>query len=141
MHGRGTYTYAEGDRHAYPPSHPAEACKPHLYPTTYPATTAACGRLGRVHLACISRASRVPLASRSRRYEGDWKDDRRHGKGTVTYAAPDGGVAEKFEGDWSDGRMHGYGKVCHVCVYVCVYVCVCMAAAGATGGRAQDKGR
>ena len=45
-----------------------------------------------------------------RRYEGDWKDDRRHGKGTVTYAAPDGGVAEKFEGDWSDGRMHGYGK-------------------------------
>ena len=52
--------------------------------------------------------STAPLPTR---YEGDWKDDRRHGKGTVTYAAPDGGVAEKFEGDWSDGRMHGYGKV------------------------------
>lgn len=32
------------------------------------------------------------------------------GKGTVTYAAPDGGIAEKFEGDWSDGKMHGFGK-------------------------------
>jgi len=70
MHGRGTYTYAEGDRHAYPPSHPAEACKPHLYPTTYPATTAACGRLGRVHLACLSRASRVPISQVRGRLEG-----------------------------------------------------------------------
>jgi hypothetical protein len=52
----------------------------------------------------------LALLALLRRYEGDWKDDRRHGKGTVTYAAPDGGVAEKFEGDWSDGRMHGYGK-------------------------------
>ena len=57
MHGRGTYTYADGDQ-----------------------------------------------------YEGDWKDDRRHGKGTVTYAAVEGGAAEKYEGDWSDGKMHGYGK-------------------------------
>ena len=35
---------------------------------------------------------------------------RHTGKGTVTYAANDGGVAEKYEGDWSDGKMHGYGK-------------------------------
>lgn len=32
------------------------------------------------------------------------------GKGTVIYAAPDGGVAEKYEGEWLDGKMHGYGK-------------------------------
>ena len=115
MHGRGTYTYAEGDRQARPASHRGErathslgptASSPRPGPTTYPAAAAACGHLGLSWTACISR----PAPVLPRRYEGDWKDDRRHGKGTVTYAAPDGGVAEKFEGDWSDGRMHGYGK-------------------------------
>lgn len=48
-----------------------------------------------------------PLIASGDQYEGDWKDDRRHGKGTVTYAAVEGGAAEKYEGDWSDGKMHG----------------------------------
>jgi len=39
------------------------------------------------------------------RYEGDWKDDKRHGRGIVTYAAPDGGVAERYEGEWRDGLI------------------------------------
>ena len=44
------------------------------------------------------------------RYEGEWRDDKRHGKGVVTYAGPNGTVQEKYEGDWVDGKMHGWGK-------------------------------
>lgn len=40
-------------------------------------------------------------------YEGEWKDDKRHGKGTVTYRGQDGSIVEKYEGDWYEGRMHG----------------------------------
>ena len=114
MHGRGTYTYAEGDRQACRPGggeQPAAcagspcAARPTLL-RRQPAAAAAHGDLGPSWTALLPCPGRAP----PRRYEGDWKDDRRHGKGTVTYAAPDGGVAEKFEGDWSDGRMHGYGK-------------------------------
>lgn len=31
------------------------------------------------------------------KYEGEWKDDKRHGKGTVTYRDQDGNVVEKYE--------------------------------------------
>lgn len=31
------------------------------------------------------------------KYEGEWKDDKRHGRGTVTYRGQDGSVVEKFE--------------------------------------------
>ena len=37
-------------------------------------------------------------------YEGDWKDGKRHGKGTYKYA--DGRV---YEGDWKDDNKHGKG--------------------------------
>lgn len=37
------------------------------------------------------------------KYDGEWKDDKRHGKGIVTYAAEDGSVAEKYDGDWFEG--------------------------------------
>ena len=127
MHGRGTYTYAEGDRHAYPPSHPAEACKPHLYPTTYPATTAACGRLGRVHLACISRASRVPLACLSR---PDLAGTRAIGR-TTDGTARVQSLTLLRTGVWLRS-LRGTGVTagctatarCATCVYMCVYMCV-----------------
>ena len=44
------------------------------------------------------------------KYDGEWKDDRRHGKGTVIYRGADGAVVEKFEGDWFEGKMHGHGR-------------------------------
>lgn len=31
------------------------------------------------------------------KYEGEWKDDKRHGKGTITYRGADGEVLEKYE--------------------------------------------
>jgi hypothetical protein len=44
------------------------------------------------------------------KYEGQWKDDKRHVKGTVTYRGQDGNVVEKYEGDWYEGKMHGFGR-------------------------------
>jgi hypothetical protein len=38
------------------------------------------------------------------KYEGNWKNGKRHGKGTLTY--PDG---SKYEGEWKNNKMEGYG--------------------------------
>ena len=38
------------------------------------------------------------------RYEGDWKDDKWHGRGVLVSA--DG---SKYEGDLKDGNLHGRG--------------------------------
>ncbi|CAJ1372237.1 unnamed protein product [Effrenium voratum] len=38
------------------------------------------------------------------RYEGQWKDGLKHGKGRFIY--PDGDV---YDGEWSDGKAHGHG--------------------------------
>lgn len=49
------------------------------------------------------------------RYEGEWRNDERHGKGLMIYAAAsdEAGngrhVEEKYDGDWVDGKMHGRG--------------------------------
>lgn len=37
-------------------------------------------------------------------YEGEFKNDECHGKGTLYY--PDG---KRFEGDWKEGKKHGSG--------------------------------
>jgi len=37
-------------------------------------------------------------------YDGDWKDNKRHGKGTITWA--DG---SKYVGEWKNGWKHGKG--------------------------------
>lgn len=34
------------------------------------------------------------------RYEGEWQNDKRHGKGKMTYAGDDGTMKEQYEGDW-----------------------------------------
>ena len=36
-------------------------------------------------------------------YNGDWKDGKQHGKGTLTSFNADGTVKEKIEGEWSKG--------------------------------------
>ena len=40
-----------------------------------------------------------------KKYEGEFKEDKKHGKGTYTYK--DGRI---FEGEYKDGRQHGTGK-------------------------------
>jgi hypothetical protein len=34
------------------------------------------------------------------RFDGEWQNDKRHGKGMMTYVAEDGQTKEKYEGDW-----------------------------------------
>jgi hypothetical protein len=38
-------------------------------------------------------------------YEGEWKDDKKHGKGKCTYASGD-----VYEGEFADGNYHGKGN-------------------------------
>jgi len=40
------------------------------------------------------------------RYEGEWVDDRIHGKGKSVYS--NGNV---YDGEWTDGRINGYGTL------------------------------
>ena len=40
------------------------------------------------------------------KYEGDFVDDKKHGKGVYVYANGD-----KYEGDWLDGKKHGKGVI------------------------------
>jgi hypothetical protein len=38
------------------------------------------------------------------KYEGEWEEDKKHGKGTYSYASRD-----KYEGEWKEGKKHGKG--------------------------------
>jgi hypothetical protein len=38
------------------------------------------------------------------RYEGEWKDGKRHGQGTLYYKS-----GSRYEGEWKDGKRHGQG--------------------------------
>lgn len=70
------------------------------------------------------------------KYEGEWREDKRHGRGTVIYAAPDGGVAEKYEGDWVDGTclsVCSFVRLVLFCVYM-LTVCVSMNPTGKMHG-------
>lgn len=67
------------------------------------------------HQSNASRITALPIFSDGDRYEGEWRNDERHGKGVMIYAATTdeagGGrhVEEKYDGDWLDGKMHGRG--------------------------------
>ena len=41
---------------------------------------------------------------------GEWKDDKRHGKGKVIYPPVGNGIPEEYDGDWYEGKMHGWGR-------------------------------
>ena len=44
------------------------------------------------------------------KYDGEWRNDERHGKGAMIYCSKDSDVQEKYEGEWHEGRMQGrYG--------------------------------
>lgn len=43
------------------------------------------------------------------RYEGNWREDTAHGKGTLTYAGGD-----KYVGEWAEGKKHGTGELHYV---------------------------
>jgi chemotaxis protein histidine kinase CheA len=51
-----------------------------------------------------------------RQYTGEWKDDRKHGQGTIIYGKGDR-KGEKYVGEWMDDKMHGKGTLtwpnCH----------------------------
>lgn len=38
-------------------------------------------------------------------YEGEWTNDRKHGKGTYKF-----GNGDVYTGDWNSDKMHGKGK-------------------------------
>lgn len=41
------------------------------------------------------------------KYEGMYKDDKRHGKGIFT----SGITGDSYDGDWQDNKKYGFGKV------------------------------
>ena len=41
------------------------------------------------------------------KFDGEWRNDERHGKGAMIYCNGENGVQEKYEGEWVEGRMHG----------------------------------
>uniref|UniRef100_A0A7S0VCF5 MORN repeat-containing protein 3 n=1 Tax=Polytomella parva TaxID=51329 RepID=A0A7S0VCF5_9CHLO len=40
------------------------------------------------------------------KYQGDWSDNKKHGKGTIVYKNND-----KYEGDWAEDKRHGLGTL------------------------------
>ncbi|TNV81076.1 hypothetical protein FGO68_gene10159 [Halteria grandinella] len=38
-------------------------------------------------------------------YEGEWKDNNRHGQGIMKYAN-----GNSYQGEWKDGKQHGLGR-------------------------------
>lgn len=40
-------------------------------------------------------------------YDGEWRDDLKHGKGTYTWT----GRGDAYEGQWKDNKRHGRGKL------------------------------
>ncbi len=45
------------------------------------------------------------MDSKGTKYEGDWKEGKKHGYGTIVW--PDG---KKYEGLWDDDKQHGEGE-------------------------------
>jgi hypothetical protein len=81
MSGRGEYVYADGDQY----------------------------QVGR-HARLAPPVAFVLIFSHYLLSKGEFKNDMRHGKGSM-YFAPTGANErpERFDGDWRDGTMHGTG--------------------------------
>ena len=44
-------------------------------------------------------------------YRGWYREDRRHGYGTLTRTSHDGALETRYEGAWADNVQHGYGEL------------------------------
>jgi len=85
-----------------------------------------------MHPTCIDIWGVKDETSVQATYTGEYRDGKRHGKGTMIY--PDG---SKYVGEWKDGLRHGHGlyiypngdKVCYrivVTVFMMIAVSVCV---------------
>jgi hypothetical protein len=45
------------------------------------------------------------LYSSGKKYKGNWREGKRHGKGAITYA-----YGTKYDGEWKNDKMHGKGN-------------------------------
>ena len=45
------------------------------------------------------------------KYEGEFKDDRMHGKGTYTFGPNSKWAGDQYEGGYKDGKQHGQGTL------------------------------
>jgi len=57
----------------------------------------------------------VYISAAGHRYEGMWKDDMRHGKGSLSFVSKHGGDASgtgwsgTYDGEWMNNKKHGHG--------------------------------
>jgi hypothetical protein len=60
-----------------------------------------CGSLAR-----LTRTRTLCRNSSGNVYEGEWRDDQRHGQGTMTWRSQ----GETYTGEWHNGVQHGVGE-------------------------------
>ena len=65
-----------------------------------PATTALSWTRYKHWTDCIG----THILTKDSKYVGEWKDGKKHGQGTFTFAS-----GNKYVGDWKDGKRHGQG--------------------------------
>ena len=101
MHGKGKYTYANGDVY--------EGDWEEGYMNSNGKFTYANGDVyeGYWEEGYMHGKSRMAFAN-GNIYEGDWEKDKMHGKGRMAFA--DG---NDYEGDYNEDYMHGKGKMIH----------------------------
>ena len=47
-----------------------------------------------------------PLSLMEKKYDGDWKDGKENGQGTLTWSN-----GSKYEGEWKNGKRTGHGTL------------------------------
>jgi hypothetical protein len=58
------------------------------------------------------------ICSDGDKFEGEWRNDERHGKGAMIYCNKDSDCQEKYEGEWVEGRMHGRYEILYIYIYI-----------------------
>ena len=74
--------------------------------TQFSATVSACPtNVNEVWTDCVSAYTFAD----GERYVGEWKDNKMHGQGTITYGKDSQWAGEKYVGEFKDGNKHGQG--------------------------------